>query len=70
MTAAQAADFVTRYTAVLTTYRDGSTGLDLTVFSDATGNLTIAFRGTSEVVDLVPPEYAAALNSVIAANWQ
>ena len=64
LSAAQAANFASRYT-VVTQFNDTvaegglGTSFSATIFTDASGNLTLAIRGTAELVgspnDICPP---------------
>ena len=56
----QAAEFAARYPDIVTQFNDTETSLSATVFKDASGNLTLAFRGTAELTgspnDLTPTD--------------
>jgi len=56
----QATEFAKRYTDVVTQFDDitetGSSSFNATVFKDASGNLTLSFRGTLEAPDFLPTE--------------
>lgn len=48
----QANEFAKRYPAIVATYSDPISDLQLTVFKDFTGNLTLAIRGTASGHDI------------------
>jgi hypothetical protein len=50
MTEIQAQRFSTNY-SVVTQFNDTNTGFSATVFKDASGNLTLAFRGTEQITE-------------------
>lgn len=52
MTATQAADFASKWT-VVNQYTDPITGVSATVFQDATGQKTLAIRGTQGLTDYI-----------------
>lgn len=74
----QAANFASRY-SVVTQFDDisetGNSSFNATVFKDADGNLTLAFRGTLEAADFVPTDFdiwkrGAGYDQIIAmCNW-
>ena len=71
----QAEEFATRYPVVVTQFTDTETSFSATVFADAVGNLTIAFRGTLEAGDIIPTDaniflYGAGYDQIVAMyNW-
>jgi hypothetical protein len=71
---AQADAFAPRY-AVVSSYHDADTSFDATVFKDASGNLTLAIRGTLDTGDFFPTDgmlvsRGVAYNQAIAMwNW-
>lgn len=72
----QAEDFASRYPAVvLPTFSDSSSDFDVTVLKDASGNLTLAIRGTLTSHDLVFTDlqigkYGAGFDQIVAlCNW-
>jgi Ca2+-binding RTX toxin-like protein len=75
MTEIQAQRFSTNY-SVVTQFNDTNTGFSATVFKDASGNLTLAFRGTEQITeDLLFTDsliylYGAGYDQIIAMyNW-
>ena len=52
MSLTQSTAFASRHPTVVTTSSDPTTGFQVTVFKDSTGNLTVAFRGTEIPQDL------------------
>jgi Ca2+-binding RTX toxin-like protein len=75
MSAPHVAHFVERYPEVVTQFNDSTTSYSATVFKDASGNLTLAIRGTLEAGDFVPTDLniavdGAGYDQIIAmANW-
>ena len=79
MSAKQAEEFARRYTTVVTQFNDTATSLSATVFADASGNLTLAIRGTLELIgtpnDLTPTDLSvfsqgAGYDQIVAMfNW-
>lgn len=74
MSAAQAAKFAETYN-VVSSCHDANSSFDATVFKDATGNLTLAIRGTLELGDFAPTDglivsRGVAYNQAVAMwNW-
>ena len=75
MSARQAEEFARRYPTVVTQFNDTATSFSATVFADASGNLTLAIRGTLEAGDFVPTDaniglYGAGYDQIVAmVNW-
>ena len=76
LAARQAAEFSKRYTdVVIPTYHDPSSDLDVTVFKDGSGNLTLGIRGTLPGHDLTVTDvqiamYGAGYDQIVALyNW-
>ena len=69
----QAEEFAKKYTQVVTSYHDTNTSFDASVFKDASGNLTLAIRGTAESGDFLPTDAnittAGAGYDQIVAMW-
>jgi hypothetical protein len=75
MSASQAKQFSDAYTVLLPTQSDPISGLDLTVFKDLKGNITLALRGTTPGIDLLIADtqialHGAAYGQIVALyNW-
>lgn len=75
MAAAQAEAFSAKYVVALPTYHDPASDLDITVFKDASGSLTLGIRGTLPGHDLTVTDAQIALHGagydqiVALYNW-
>ena len=75
MATAQASAFASNYVAALPTYHDSSSDLDVTVFKDSAGSLTLGIRGTLPGHDLLVTDaqiaaFGLAYDQVVALyNW-
>src|SRR5882672_2203706 len=76
MTDSQALEFVNTYSNVVTQFNDTATSFSATVFSDVSGNLTLAIRGTQTIFgDIFPTDAdiftaGAGYDQIVAmVNW-
>ncbi len=75
LSAKQAEEFSKKYPTVVTQFNDTTTSFSATVFKDASGNLTLAIRGTLEAGDFLPTDAniaasGAGYDQIVAMyNW-
>jgi len=63
MSQQQAQEFIARFPEVVTQLNDTETGFSATIFNDNSGNLTLAFRGTEQLIkDLLFTDSLIAFN--------
>lgn len=58
MTDIQITEFATRYPKIISSIPDTSSGFSATVFKSADGKLSVAIRGTTDIVDLSDADFA------------